>query len=177
MSTPSNIAGVVGSVVGSAAAAPLSGAASIISVIGEIAKPLIDLIPDPQKKLEAQQHVADQQFQLAMAQLDQQDKQMAAASSNIANDPHMSGQRAYFCAGITTMLLFNYAGVPLLHALAHLDIAPLAIPASVLSIFAVIMLGFVGIPAALQMVQTVAGMPGESKINLPFGIASISNKS
>lgn len=178
MATPENtIAGVVGTAAGSALTAPLTGAASIISVIGEIAKPLIDLIPDPQKKLEAQQHVADQQFSLAMAQIDQQNKQMVAASANISTDTHMPGQRAYFCAAITSMLIFNYAGCPLLHAFLKVDIAPLNIPWNVLAIFAVIMLGFVGIPAALQMVQSIAGMPGDSQIKLPLGLGSVGNKS
>lgn len=172
MATAGNaIAGAIGTAVGTATT-PWALAATAISSIGS---KLIDLIPDPNKKLEAAQHVADQQYQMAMAQIDQQNKEMAAASQNIASDPHMSAQRAYFCAGITTMLLFNYAGVPLIHAIFHLEIAPLAIPPSVLSIFAVIMLGFIGIPAALQMVQTVAGMPGDSTVKLP-GI-TLGNKS
>lgn len=176
MATTGNaIASALGTAAGSAVAAPVSGAAAIIGAIATIAKPLIDLIPDPQKKLEAQQHIADQQFALQQMLIDQQNKEMAAASQNLSNDPHMSAQRAYFCGGITSMLLFNYAGVPLIHAIFHLDMTPLAIPASVLSIFAVIMLGFVGIPAALQMVQTVAGMPGDSTVKLP-GV-TLGNKS
>lgn len=175
MGSPGNtIASVVGTAVGTAASGPLA----IVNTVANLGKDLIDrFIPDPQAKLAASQHLVDVQQQLALAQIDQINKETAAASQNIANDPHMSGQRAYFCAGITTMLLFNYAAIPLLHALFHLDLTPLQIPASVLSIFAVIMLGFVGIPAALQMVQTVAGMPGDSKINLPLGLGSIGNKS
>lgn len=173
MSTENSIA----TVVGAAAEGATSGPVSLIGTFVGLGKDLIDrFVPDPAAKLAAQQHLADQAFSLQLAQIDQQNKMMAAASQNIAADPHMSGQRAYFCMGITTMLLFNYAVVPLIHAFAHVDIAPLSIPASVLSIFAVIMLGFVGIPAALQMVQTVAGMPGESKINLPFGMGSVGNK-
>jgi Holin of 3TMs, for gene-transfer release len=169
-----NVASAVGTVVGTAASGPLS----IVSTVADLGKDLIErFIPDPAAKLQASQHLVDVQQQLTLATIDQQNKQMEAASKNIANDPHMSSQRAYFCAGITTMLIFNYAGVPLLHAFFHVDITPLQIPASVLSIFAVIMLGFVGIPAALQMVQTVAGMPGDSQIKLPFGIGSIGNKS
>ena len=175
MSTsPVSIATAIGSGVGAAASGPLS----IVSSFVDLGKDLIDrFVPDPQAKIAAQEQLANQSFQLQMAALDQQNQMAQAAASNIKNDPHMSAQRAYFCGGITTMLLFNYALTPLLHAFLHVDIAPLAIPASVLSIFAVIMLGFVGIPAALQMAQTVAGMPGESEIKLPFGIASVANKS
>ena len=95
-------------------------------------------------KLAAQQHLADQSFQLQLAAIDQQNKMAEAASANIKNDPHMSAQRAYFCGGITTMLMFNYAVVPMLHAFFKVDIAPLAFSHGA-SIFAVIMLGFVGI--------------------------------
>jgi hypothetical protein len=170
----STVASAIGTAVGTAASGPLS----IVSSFVDLGKDLIDrFIPDPQAKLAAQQHLADQSFQLQLAAIDQQNKMMAAASANIQADPHMSGQRAYFCGGITSMLLFNYAVVPLLHAFLHVDMSPLAIPASVLSIFAVIMLGFVGIPAALQMVQTVAGMQGDSQIKLPLGMGTIANKS
>jgi len=175
MATNPSAVSNIATVVSAAAAGATSGPASLISAIAELAKPLIDLIPDPQKKLEAQQHVADQQFALAQAQIAQQDTIIQATSSNVKSDPHMSGQRAYFCGGITSMLLFNYAMTPLLHALLRIDIAPLPIPASVLSIFAVIMLGFVGIPSALDMVQAVAGMPGESQVSV-LGV-KVGNKS
>jgi hypothetical protein len=169
---------IVASVAGAIAQGATSGATSVVSSFVNLGKDLIErFIPDPQAKLAAQQHLADQTFQLQMAAIEQQNKMMVAASANIQADPHMSGQRAYFCGGITSMLLFNYAMVPLLHAFFHVDIAPLAIPASVLSIFAVIMLGFVGIPAALQMVQAVSNMPGESQVKLPFGLGSVGNKS
>ena len=168
----------VANVAGAIAQGATAGAGSVVSSFVDLGKDLIErFIPDPQAKLNAQQHLADQAMALQLAQIDQQNKIMAATSQNIQSDPHMSGQRAYFCGGITSMLLFNYAGVPLLHAFFHLDIAPLQIPASILSIFAVIMLGFVGIPAALQMVQTVAGMPGDSQVKLPFGLGSLGNKS
>jgi hypothetical protein len=172
--SPNPVASAVGTAVGAAASGPLS----IVNTVAGLGKDLIErFIPDPAAKLAASQHLIDVQQQLTLAEIEQQNKMMESASDNIKADPHMSGQRAYFCGGITSMLLFNYAVVPLLHALAHLDIAPLPIPASVLSIFAVIMLGFVGIPAALQMAQTVAGMPGDSQVKLPFGLGSIGNKS
>ena len=175
MSTaPNAVASIVGSAVGAATTGPLS----IVGTIANLGKDLIDrFIPDPAMKLAASQHLIDVQQELALATIDQQNKEMEAASKNIQADPHMSAQRAYFCAGITSMLIFNYAGTPLLHAFLHLDIAPLAIPASVLSIFAVIMLGFVGIPAALNMAQTVAGMSGDSTVKLPFGLGQVGNNS
>lgn len=167
--TVNAIAGAAGQV----AAGPLG----VVSSFVNLGKDLIDrFIPDPQAKLAAQQHLADQAMTLQLAQIDQQNKMMAAASANIASDPHMSGQRAYFCGGITTMLLFNYAVVPMLHGFLT-NISPISIPPSILGIFAVIMLGFVGIPAALQMIQAIAGMPGDSVIKLPLGLGQIGNKS
>ena len=112
-----------------------------------------------------------------------ENKTMEAASKNIANDPHMSGQRAYFCGSITTLLILNYTGITsLISGLAGkwfgLELPKtFSVPPAIMVIFAVIMLGFVGIPAALQMVQTVAGMQGDSQIKLPFGMGSIGNKS
>lgn len=178
MATTANPVSTIATALGSAAGAAASGPLSIVSSFVGLGKDLIDrFVPDPQAKLAEQSKLADQAYQLQLALLDQQNKTTAAASANIAADTHMPKQRAYFCGGITTMLLFNYALVPLIHAFLHVDIAPLAIPASVLSIFAVIMLGFVGIPSALQMVQAVAGMPGDSQIKLPFGLGSLGNKS
>lgn len=178
--TPNPIASAIGTVAGGAVSGPLS----IVSSFVGLGKDLIDrFVPDPAAKLQAQQHLADQAAALQMAQIDQQNQMMKQASANIQADPHMSGQRAYFCGGITTLLLLNYTGITgvlsaLLNKWAGINLpTTFAIPASVLSIFAVIMLGFVGIPAALQMVQAVAGMPGESQIKLPFGLGSLGNKS
>lgn len=177
MATTGNaVAGMVGTAVGSAMSAPISGAASIISAISEIAKPLIDLIPDPQKKLEAQQHVADQQFQLAMAQIDQQSKIIDATSANVKADPHSSGSRAYFCVGVTTMILVNYGVLPIVNLFFGTRLTPFEIPANVLWIFATLMLGFVGVPSVMETLKTVMGMPGDSQVNVA-GIFKLGNKS
>jgi hypothetical protein len=171
------VGSAIGEAVGTAAGAAANPWTGMVGSFIDLGKELIDrFIPDPAAKLAAQQHLADQAMNLQLAQIDQQNQMMKQASANISVDPHMSSQRAYFCGGITSMLIFNYALIPLIHAIFHVDIAPLQIPASVLSIFAVIMLGFVGIPAALQMVQTVASMPGDSQIKLPFGLGSVGNK-
>lgn len=174
-SVANTIGGALGTAAGAAMSAPLSSAAGIISAISEIAKPLIDLIPDPQKKLEAQQHVSDQQFQLAMAQIDQQEKVMQAASQNISHDPHSSGSRAYFCIGVTTMILINYGALPVINLFFGTRLTPFEIPGNVLWIFATIMLGFVGVPSVMETLKAVMGMPGESSVNLPG--MKMSNKS
>ncbi len=166
MGTASGVAGAIGTALGSAATAPLTGTAAIMSAIAEIAKPLIDLIPDPQKKLEAQLHVSDQSYQLALAQLDQQNKILTAASANIQADPHSSGARAYYCYGVTTLILANYGLIPLFDGMLKWHLAPFQIPSNVLWIFATIMLGFVGVPSVMETLKTVMGMPGESQVNV-----------
>lgn len=175
MSVADNVASVVGTVAGSAVSTPVSSAAAIITALSAIAKPLIDLIPDPQKKLEAQQHLSDQQFQLQQAIIDQQNKVMESASENLKTDPHTSGARAYFCYGVTTLIFANYGIIPLASVLFHWTMQPFEIPANVLWIFATIMLGFVGVPSVMETLKTVMGMPGESQASV-LGI-KIGNKS
>lgn len=170
------IASAAGTAAGSAMAAPITGTASIISAIAQIAKPLIDLIPDPQKKLEAQQHVADQQYALALAQIEQQNKIIQATSDNVKNDPHSSAARAYFCYGVTTMILGNYGVLPVVALITHKAITPFEIPSNILWIFATLMLGFVGVPSVMETLKSVMGMPGQSEISLPLGLGKISNK-
>ncbi len=176
MATPSSaIASAIGTAAGSAIAAPLTGASGILGAIAAIAKPLIDLIPDPKDKLAAQQHVADQQYALAVAQIDQQNKIIQAASDNLKADPHSSGARAYFCYGVTSLILANYGLIPLCNGLLHWQMAPFVIPANVLWIFATIMLGFVGVPSVMESLKSVMAMPGESQVS-GLGI-KIANKS
>lgn len=171
------VAGAIGTAVGAAATGPLG-------LFVGLGKDLIDrFVPDPAAKLQAQAHLADQASTLQLALIDQQNKTMAAASANVQSDTHMPTQRAYFCGSITTLLILNYTGLTsVLAAMASkwmgLDLPKqFDVPPSIMAIFAVIMLGFVGIPAALQMVQTIAGMPGDSQIKLPFGLGSVGNKS
>jgi|SRR5581483_5837079 hypothetical protein len=165
------VVGTIATVAGAAA----SGPASLLGAIASIAKPLIDLIPDPQKKLEAQQHIADQQQALALAQIDQQNKIIAATSDNVKADPHSSGARAYFCYGITTLILANYGIIPLVNAVFHSKMTPFEIPSNVLWIFATIMLGFVGVPSVMETLKSVMGMPGESQVSV-LGV-KVGNKS
>lgn len=166
------IAGAIGTAVGSAAAAPLS----VVSTFVNLGKDLIDkFIPDPQAKIAAQQHLADQTFQLQIAAIDQQNKILAAASDNIKADPHSSGARAYFCGGVTTLILVNYGVLPIINLFFGTKLTPFEIPANILWIFATIMLGFVGVPSVMETLKSVMGMQGDSQVSIP-GI-KISNKS
>lgn len=160
------IAGAIGTAVGSAAAAPLTGLGLIGKAIDDVAGPLLNLIPDPKAKAEAAQRVADQKYQLAVLQIDQQNKILAAASENIKSDPHSSGARAYFCGGITTLILVNYGVLPVINLFFGTKLSPFEIPANILWIFATIMLGFVGVPSVMETLKSVMGMAGESQVSV-----------
>lgn len=181
------IGGAIGTAAGSAAAAPITGLGLIGKAIDDVAAPLLNLIPDPKAKAEAAAHIADQKYQLALVQIDQQNKILEAASSNIKSDPHSSASRAYFCGGITTMILVNYGVLPIINLIFKTNLAPLEIPGNILWIFATIMLGFIGVPSVMGTLRDVMGsnligtaksvlaMPGESQVSA-LGI-KLSNKS
>jgi hypothetical protein len=147
-----DLAGIVG-----AAAA----GANPITAIVELGKDLIDkFIPDPEKKAEASAHLLDKQAELQEALIDQQNKIIAATSANIQSDHYMGSVRATFCYVIIALIAWNYAICRFFHQ------GPLDIPATIFGMFTVIMLGFVGIPAGVEMVKQVMAMPGNSQVSV-----------
>lgn len=168
MSTNANpVASFAGQLAGQAASGPLGA----VAAIGEAAKGIIGMfVTDPSKKLEASQHLLDLQQELNLAAIDQQNKIMSAASENQKNDVHASGARAYFCYGITTLLLVNYGLAPFAASMFHWAFTPFAIPMYVMGIFATIMLGWVGIPAGADLVNKVMSMSGDSQVSM-LGVA------
>lgn len=153
------------SIVGAAA----SGANPVTAIV-ELGKDLIDkFIPDPAAKAQASAHLLDVQAQLQEAQIDQQNKIIAATSANVQSDHYMGQVRATFCYVIIALIAWNYAVCRFFHQM------PLDIPATIFGMFTVIMLGFVGIPAGVEMVKQVMGMPGDSQVSV-MGI-KVGNKS
>jgi hypothetical protein len=147
-----------------------AASANPISAIVGLGKDLIDkFVPDPAAKAQASAHLLDVQAQLQTAQIDQQNKIIAATSANIQSDHYMGQVRATFCYVIIALIAWNYAICRFFHQ------ATLDIPASIFSMFTVIMLGFVGIPAGVEMVKQVMGMPGDSQVSV-LGI-KLGNKS
>lgn len=153
--------------------AGLAGAAASanpISAIVGLGKDLIDkFIPDPAAKAAASAHILDVQAQLQEAQIDQQNKIIAATSANIQSDHYMSQVRATFCYVIISLIAWNYAICRFFHQPTQ------EIPASIFGMFTVIMLGFIGIPAGVEMVKQVMGMPGDSQVSV-LGV-KVGNKS
>ena len=153
------------SIVGAAA----SGANPVTAIV-DLGKDLIDkFIPDPAAKAQASAHLLDVQAQLQEAQIDQQNKIIAATSANVQSDHYMGQVRATFCYVIIALIAWNYAVCRFFHQM------PLDIPATIFGMFTVIMLGFVGIPAGVEMVKQVMGMPGDSQVSV-MGI-KVGNKS
>jgi hypothetical protein len=156
-----DLAGLVG--------AAAAGANPITAAIG-LGKDLIDkFIADPQAKAAASAHVLDVQAQLQTAQIDQQNKIIAAASANIQSDHYMGKVRATFCYMIIVLIAWNFAICRFFHE------SPTDIPATIWLMFTTIILGFVGIPAGIEAVKQVMGMPGDSQVSV-LGI-KVGNKS
>jgi hypothetical protein len=150
------MANVLAGIVGAAAAG-----ANPISAIVDLGKDLIDkFIPDPAAKAAAAAHLLDVQTQLQEAQIEQQNKIIEATSANIQSDHYMGKVRATFCYMITGLILWNYAICRFFHQV------PIEIPATIFGMFTVIMLGFIGIPAGVEMVKQVMGMPGNSQVSV-----------
>lgn len=149
-------------IVGAAASAnPVSAGANTISAIVGLGKDLIDkFIPDPAAKAQASAHLLDVQAQLQEAQIDQQNKIIAATSANIQSDHYMGKVRATFCYMVIVLIAWNFAICKFFHQTQS------EIPNAIWAMFTVIMLGFIGIPAGVEMVKQVMGMPGDSQISV-----------
>jgi hypothetical protein len=155
------ISGIAGSVA--------AGATGWVGALAEVAKPLIELIPNEKDKLAAQAHIADAQLNLSLAQIDQQNKIIAAASTNIGNDPHMSWVRAFFCFSMSLVYVWNYA---LCRVVGH---TAMDFPNQLHWMFAALMLGLIGIPSVLDTFKSIMSLPGESQASV-LGVR-VGNKS
>lgn len=156
--------GIVEDIAGSAMSAnPVSAAISL-------GKDLIErFIPDPAAKAAAAQHLSDVQLQLSLAQIDQQNKIVEQASQNARGDNYLGAVRAGFCWMVIALMGWNYGVGPIFHQ--H----PVDLPLSLITCFTTILLGFVGIPAGIEMAKQVAGMPGDSQVSI-LGL-KVGNKS
>jgi hypothetical protein len=136
-----------------------------ISLALSVGKDLIDkFLPDPVAKAAAVAHLQDQQLALALAQIDQQNKDAALVSTNIQNDK-LSGPRNGFCWMVVFLLAWNYGLCPAFHYV------PVALPFEIVAAFTALLLGTSG----MSMAKEVALAPGDSNVNL-LGV-KVSNKS
>lgn len=160
-----DITGAVGQIAGAAASGPLGGVAAVL----DAAKGIIGkFVTDPSQKLEASQHLVDLQYQLQMAQLEAETKDVQA-SAGANSDRYLGRLRAFYGYSMTLLYLWNYALCRFFHQ------QPYDIPMYVNLTFAALLLGFIGVPAAIEMLERVMGMPGDSAVKV-LGV-QVSNKS
>jgi hypothetical protein len=159
----------VGTVLGEVAGGAVSGPISGIAAIMDAAKGIIGkFVTDPSAKLEASQHLVDLQYQLQMAQLDAETKDVQA-SAGANNDHYLGSLRAFFGYSMTCLYVWNYAICRFFHQ------QPVDIPMNLNFIFATLMLGFIGVPAGIEAMKQVLGMPGASTVSVLGVKASNSN--
>jgi hypothetical protein len=146
-----------------------AASANPITAIVSLGKDLIDrFIPDPVAKAAAAQHLADVQLQLSLAQIDATTKQIAA-SAPANSDHYMGAVRGWFGFVMIALYAWNYGIGPAFHAVT------VQMPMQVTVMFSVLLLGFVGVPAGIEMAKQIAVLPGDSSVKL-FGM-SVGNKS
>lgn len=146
----------ISAVAGAAASGPLG---AIAAIIHEAKGVISDFVPDPNAKLAGAQRLAELQIELQEQQnqaLTEQVKAMAAANSGGS----IIRARSVFCYSIIFLYLWNYAAVPLFHR------APVDIPMNLNVVFATIMLGFVGVPAAMELISKVIAQPGDTSLSV-----------
>lgn len=156
----SNIEQIAGAVASGVAAGPISAVSTLIGGVNEI---IGKFITDPNAKLEAQQHALDLQARLQESALEALTKQTQAAAESSKNDHYLWGARAFFCYGFSALYLFVYSGL----ATEVLGKAPPEIPLNLNLIFAGVMLGCIGIPAAIEALKQILSLPGESHVSVP----------
>lgn len=159
-----DVGAVLGEIAGGATSGPMTGIAAILSAANGI---IGKFVTDPGAKLEASQHMVDLQFQLQTAQLDAETKDVAA-SAGANNDHYLGGLRAFFGYSMTCLYVWNYALCRFFHQ------APIDLPINLNLIFATLMLGFIGVPAGIEAMKQVLGMPGASTVSI-LGIKATNN--
>lgn len=161
----SELSDVAGAIAGGAVSGPATGLAAIM----QAAKGIIgEFVTSPGDKLAATQHLVDLQFQLQTEQLDAETKDVqASAAANSGN--YLGSLRAFFGYSMTCLYVWNYAICRFFHQ------SPVDIPMNLNFIFATLMLGFIGVPAGIEAIKQVMGMPGDSSVSV-LGVKA-SNKS
>jgi|SRR5579871_1062042 len=132
----------------------------------------------PEEKAAAQQAIADAQQKAQQAAVDYDVQMNTIAGENIraddaTGDKFTQHARPWFMYIVEMVLAFNYIVIPLVQAVRGRALAPMTLPADLLTLFGVCVTGYVFNRTA----EKVAAMPGDSQIKLPFGLGSIGNKS
>jgi Holin of 3TMs, for gene-transfer release len=154
----------------------------IVPVIGQAFDGLTKIIGEfhmsPEEKAKAQQAIVDAQQKAQQAAVDYDVQLNTIAGQNIraddaTGDKFTQHARPWFMYIVELVLAFNYIVIPLVQAVLGKPLAPMTLPADLLTLFGVCVTGYVFNRTA----EKVASMPGDSQVRLPFGLGGVSNKS
>jgi hypothetical protein len=131
----------------------------------------------PEEKQQAAQALAAAQAQAQQSAVDYDVKMNDIAGQNIRSDAatgdkYTQRARPNFMYVVELILAFNYIVIPLVQACTGKALAPMVLPADLLTLFGVCVTGYVFNRTA----EKVAAMPGDSQVSI-LGLTKISNKS
>jgi hypothetical protein len=156
-----------------------------MTLFDSLVKPALDAVNSiindfhlsPEDKVKAQQAIQEASLAAARQAEDYEAKMNDIAGQNIRSetgsaDKFTARARPTFLYIVNAILGFNFLGLPLLHALGAKDAAPIAIPSDVLTLFGVVMTGYV----VSRSMEKISALPGDSNINV-LGVVKVGNKS
>ncbi len=150
-----------------------------IQGLAETAKGIIEEFHmSPEQKAEQLAKVQAAQLAAQQAANDYDAKMNDIAGQNIraddaTGDKFTQHARPWFMYIVEMILAFNYIVIPGAQMFMGKTLAPVLLPADLLTLFGVCVTGYV----MNRTAEKIAGMPGDSQIKLPFGLGSVSNKS
>lgn len=132
----------------------------------------------PEQKADAEAKLLAAQQQAQQAANDYDAKLNDIAGQNIraddaTGDKFTQHARPWFMYIVEMILAFNYIVIPGAQMFMGKTLAPVILPADLLTLFGVCVTGYV----MNRTAEKIAGLPGDSQIKLPFGLGAIGNKS
>lgn len=134
--------------------------------VASLAQTIIEkFVPDPQAKAAALQQLQQNQIEVQKMQDDLEMKLNDVAGQNIradaqSGDKFTARARPCFMYLVEFILGFNYVGVPLAQMFGS-KVAPLSLPADLLTLFGVCVTGYVFARSA----DKALSLPGDSQVN------------
>ena len=156
-----------------------------MALFDSLVKPALDAVNSiindfhlsPEDKMKAQAAIQEASLAAAKQAEDYETKMNDIAGQNIrsetgSTDKFTARARPTFLYIVNAILGFNFLGLPLIHALGAKDAVPINIPSDVLTLFGVVMTGYV----VARSAEKISSLPGDSSVNI-LGIVKAGNKS
>lgn len=150
-----------------------------IQGLAETAKGIIEEFHmSPEQKAEQLAKIAAAQQAAQQAANDYDTKMNEIAGQNIraddaTADKYTQRARPSFMYIVEVILGFNYIAIPATQIFMGKALAPVVLPADLLTLFGVCVTGYV----CSRTAEKISALSGDSQIKLPFGLGGISNKS